>query len=208
MTLPSIRSLLLLATFAAFSSAPSALATGYNVSGSGGGYSGSGTLTATDQGGGQFLITAMSGTGFQGMFAPGGFNGNDNLLFPTGSQYVDASGFAFTISNGTDTDNVDIYSAGSNYYAYLVDEGGNVSTVQVTFNLAANSSASPAMARSMNSLFALNTSSEQGTSTQFSFSFQPALDQGGNVTPEPSSFALLGTGLAGVATKVWRRRRS
>src|ERR1700710_1713434 len=79
-------------------------ADGYTASGSGGGYSGSGTLTATDEGGGTYLITGMSGTGLVSMFDAGGFNGNDNLLFPSASQYVDTAGFSFTVSNGEDTD--------------------------------------------------------------------------------------------------------
>ena len=75
----------------------------FAISGASGSFSGTGLLTATDEGGGKFLITAMSGTGVTGFFAPNGFNGNDNLLFPTSTPTLDSHGFSFTDVNGPDT---------------------------------------------------------------------------------------------------------
>jgi hypothetical protein len=191
-------SLLLLATFVALSS--TAHATSYSASGSGGGYTGSGTFTATSQGGNEYLITGISGTGFDSLFAPGGFDGNDNLLFPTAGQYVDASGFSFTITEGSETENVDIFSTGTVYNAYMVDQDGFSETIPVTFDL------TPIATSSLTTMsrMAVRSMATAPATTQFGFSFESAAP--GPVTPEPSSLVLLGTG-AVIAGGVVRRRR-
>lgn len=109
----------------------------FTAVGSGGGYSGTGTFTATDDGGGEYTITGITGTYIDGLVAPGGFDGNDNLLFPTSSTaLVDAKGFAFTATE-TDTDfTVDIFSSGSGTYdAYFLDSDGFSATIPVTFSV-------------------------------------------------------------------------
>jgi hypothetical protein len=109
----------------------------FSATGSSGGFSGSGTLTATSEGGGEYLITAISGTGVTGLFAPNGFNGNDNLLFPSASTTLDSSGFSFTDVNGPDHYDVNIFNNGSGYFAFLDDEDNFTQTVPVTFALSA-----------------------------------------------------------------------
>jgi hypothetical protein len=108
----------------------------FTATGSGGGFSGSGTFAATADGGGQYTITGISGPGINGLVTPGGFNGNDNLLFPASTTYVDSKGFAFTATQ-TDTDfTVDIFSTGvGTYDAYFLDSDGFSATLPVTFNL-------------------------------------------------------------------------
>ena len=195
------RSLLLFATFVALPFTASA--TSYTASGSGAGYSGSGTITATSQGDGSYLISSMSGTGFDSMFAPGGFNGNDDLLFPSAGQYVDSAGFAFTVTEGEDTDNVDIFSDAAGYEAYIVDEGGNTETIPITFTLTPVATQSTMLM----SRLALHSFAQTPSTTQFTFSFQPDV-QAPPDTPEPSSIVLLGTGAAAGFAVVRRRARS
>jgi hypothetical protein len=66
---------------------------------------GSGTLNATDDGGGQYTVTSISGTfdstTIDTLLAPGGYNSNDNLLFATFPQ-LDTSGISFELDGGTD----------------------------------------------------------------------------------------------------------
>jgi hypothetical protein len=128
----------------------------FSAIGSSEGFSGSGTLTATPEGSGEYLITAISGTGVTGLIAPGGFNGNDNLLFPSASPTLDPGGFSFTDVNGPDHYDVNIFNNGSGYFAFLDDEDNFTQTVPVSFVLNA-------------------------------------------ATPEPSTFALFGTGILGLA---------
>src|SRR3984885_15359250 len=89
----------------------------FSATGSARGFSGSGTLTASPNGDGGFLITAIAD-----LFAPNGFNGNDNLLFPSASPTLDSQGFSFTDVNGPDHYDVNIFNNGSGYFAFLNDE--------------------------------------------------------------------------------------
>src|ERR1700733_8260012 len=101
----------------------------FSAIGSSGSFSGSGTLIATSEGGGEYLITAITGTGVTGLFAPNGFNGNDNLLFPSASPTLDSHGFSFTDVNGPDHYDVNIFNNGSGYFAFLNDEDNLTQTV-------------------------------------------------------------------------------
>ena len=108
----------------------------FTATGSGGGFSGSGTFVATDDGGGIYTITGISGTGITGLVGPGGFDSNDNLLFPTSTSLVDAHGFAFTDVQGNTGFTVDIFSILSGGYdAYFLDNDGFSATLPVTFSL-------------------------------------------------------------------------
>jgi hypothetical protein len=113
-------------------------ATSFNffVAGSGGGFSGSGILTTTSQGGGEFLITDITGTGVTGLIAPGMFQGNDNLLFPTAPIQLDSHGFSFTDFTGADNVSVNIANVAGVYEAIVVDEGGNEEEVPAVFDAA------------------------------------------------------------------------
>jgi hypothetical protein len=108
----------------------------FSVAGSAEGFSGTGTLTATPIGGSDFLITAITGTGVTGLFAPNGFNGNDNLLFPSSSPTLDSHGFSFSAANGPDTFDVNIFNDGSGYFVFFRDEDLFTDTVPANFTVA------------------------------------------------------------------------
>ena len=165
------------------------------ISGQGGGFSGSGTLTTSSNGDGSDTITGIAGSGFGILFAPGGYQQNDNQLFPGAANLVDSNGFAFTYTEGDTNYNVDILSSGSGTYAAeFTDLDSNLlSSVAVTFTLTGVSQSARLLHSSAGS--AANT---------FAFSF----DSSAAVTPEPSSLLLLGTGALGVAGCLRSRRRT
>jgi hypothetical protein len=105
----------------------------FSLTGSSGTFSGSGTLAATSIGSGEYLITAITGTGVTGLIVPGSFNGNNNLLFLSALPQLDSNGFSFIDVNGPDKFDVNIFSGGSGYFAYLKDEDHFTETVPVTF---------------------------------------------------------------------------
>ena len=117
----------------------------FAVAGSGAGYSGTGTLTATANGDGSYTVTDVTGTGVTGLIAPGSFQGNDNLLFPssTGSQ-VDGHGFAFTDAMGEYTFQVDVFSTNAGYQAITLDNQGDSTEFPVTFTLQSAATPEPA----------------------------------------------------------------
>lgn len=112
----------------------------FTLTGSGGGFSGSATLTATNNGNGSFTITAISGSGVASgisLIAKGGFDGNDNLLFPTASSVLDTNGFAFADTVGNTSFQVDVAAAlNGGYQAYFLDNDGDSATLPVTFSVA------------------------------------------------------------------------
>jgi hypothetical protein len=80
----------------------------------GGVTSASGQITATDQGGGMFLATAMTGfwngETITGLIPVGGYLGiNDNLLFPSTYPVLSFNGIAFSVSGPTGQVNVYYY---------------------------------------------------------------------------------------------------
>jgi len=139
---PLLSSLALLSVLAIAASAH-ADTFNFSATGSSGPFSGSGTLTATAQGGGEYLITDITGTGVTGLIAPGDFHGNDNLLFPTATPTLDSHGFSFTAINGPDHYDVNIFNSGGSYFAYLDDEDNFTQTVPVTFSLATAATPEP-----------------------------------------------------------------
>ncbi|HWB33687.1 MAG TPA: PEP-CTERM sorting domain-containing protein [Acidobacteriaceae bacterium] len=108
----------------------------FTATGSGGGFSGSGSFIATANGDGSWTIDGISGTGITSLIAPGGFMGNDNLLFPGSASLVDTSGFAFDDTQGDTGFTVNIASVlGGGYEASFLDSDGFSATVPVTFSL-------------------------------------------------------------------------
>jgi hypothetical protein len=107
----------------------------FTANGSGGGFSGTGTFVATNDGGGQYTITSMTGTGVGSLIGQGGFDGNDNLLFPTSASLLDSKGFAFTANEGDTDFMVDIFASGGGYDAYLLDSDNFSETIPVTFTV-------------------------------------------------------------------------
>jgi hypothetical protein len=159
-----------------------------SFNGSGGGFSGSGTLITTDNGDGSFTIVDITGTGVAGLLAPGTFNNNDNQLFPSGSSLVDNLGFAFTDVQGDTGFSVDIFSNSGSYFAYIVDSDEFTETIPVTFT-AVDPPAPPQF-------------------RDFTFSISPQIQGQPPLTPEPSSLILFGTGALGLAGFARRRFRN
>jgi hypothetical protein len=115
----------------------------FSVSGSSEGFSGSGILTTSDNGSGDLLITGITGTGVTGLISPAGFNGNNNLLFPSNQPTLDSQGFSFTAVNGPDQFDVNIFSNGTGYLAFFRDEDAFTDTVPVSFDLSPATSPVP-----------------------------------------------------------------
>jgi hypothetical protein len=133
----------IVATLAASSLIAHADTFNFSVNGSAGGFSGSGVLTASDNGSGDFLITGITGTGVTGLIAPNGFNGNDNLLFPSSQPTLDSHGFSFTAANGPDQFDVNIFNDGTGYFAFFRDEDAFTNTIPVSFETSSTTSPVP-----------------------------------------------------------------
>lgn len=100
-----MRHLFLASAAALIATAAPALADTFSFSYSAPSITTSGTLQATDQGNGQFLITSIQGSqngmDIASLDGANVFGSNDDLFFPSGSTVVDFSGFSFTTTDGT-----------------------------------------------------------------------------------------------------------
>lgn len=112
----------------------------FTLTGSGGGFSGSAVLTATNNNNGSFTITGITGSGGAvgiALIGAGGFDGNDDLLFPSAASTLDTKGFAFSDTVGNTSFKVDVAAAaGGGYQAYFMDNDGSSATIPVTFSIA------------------------------------------------------------------------
>jgi hypothetical protein len=146
-------------------------------------YDGSGTITATPDGGNKYTITGITGTvageTITGLLNAGTFDNNDNFLFFPGNigglLNFDNKGISFTLGSGSNTTDVNIAEGDGLFflgtYGDLNPPGkGSDWVEQVDFNLCPGDPGDP------------------GT---------PAV-------PEPSSLALFGTGILGAAAALRR----
>ena len=155
----------------------------YSYSYFGAGVSGSGdftlTGTATD---GVYEVTSMdgqvNGTNIAGLLPVDSYKDNDNLFYDS-DTYLDGSGVSFLLDNAA---NVNIYYSNGDWFLqgdgnFVLDGGGD----------------GPVL-----------TPSTLGPTTLVltSFTFAP---EAITTTPEPSSIALLGTGVLGAAGMMRRR---
>jgi hypothetical protein len=108
----------------------------YTATGSDGGtFAFSETLDTTSNGDGSYTVNSISGPGITGLILPGLFNGNDNLIFPTSTSFVDGLGFAFTDTQGNTNFSVDVFSTGpGSYQAYFLDSDGVSATIPIIFS--------------------------------------------------------------------------
>jgi PEP-CTERM motif len=119
----------------AFSAAAYADTFDFTIAASADGFSGttSGTLTATNEGSGVFLITAMTGQDVTGLLPPGDFHLNDNFLYTPGS--LDFHGFSFTDVNSKGSFDVDIFDLNGASYAAIQGTGGINTTIPISLSI-------------------------------------------------------------------------
>src|SRR3982074_2673797 len=141
----------------------------FNFTESGTGISASGVLTTTDNGGGNYTITGITGA-LNGnaitLLAPGGYQSNDNKLFvPAAPGFLDFAGFSY-VSNAVD------------YNVY--------------FSASGSFCGSPGCYGS--------STNPDGPDTTITFSV--------TAVPEPSTWAMMILGFAGIGFMAYRRRNN
>ncbi len=183
--------LLTLSVFAALSFSSIARADdAYSYSFSGTGVSGSGIVTLADTAASDtFQVTSISGQvntiDISGLLPSATYNNNDNLFY-NGDPFLDPQGVSFQLSNGADV-NISFYS--DDYYFegdgnFILDGG------------------TPPMPQFQRAILQPLTAADSTTIQLSSFTFAPLSTA---ATPEPSSLALAGTGLAALAAFLRRR---
>lgn len=117
----------------------------FSAVGSGGGFSGSGVFTASNNGDGSFTVSDIAGTNgtvVTGLIAPNGFFFNDNLLLPGATRQLSVDGIAFTAVAAGLTYSVNIFSTVSGYEAITLDADNDFTDTPVVFTLG-NTAATP-----------------------------------------------------------------
>lgn len=111
----------------------------FNVVGSAGGFSGSGTFTAVSNSNGSYVITDITGSGVTGLIAPSQFQFNDNLFFPGGTSLLDINGLSFTdvMENAAYDVNIFYDASLDSYETILQDSDGNTAFLPTTFEVSA-----------------------------------------------------------------------
>ena len=109
------------------------------------GFSTSGVITATARNDGSYVATSISGTNITGLTGVGGFDNNDNLLFPYATASVDARGLAFTILLNGVTYNANISALSGLYSGFFYSTWSGIGIAPVTFQLQANASSQPVL---------------------------------------------------------------
>ncbi len=111
----------------------------FSFTASGGGISGSGVLTATDNLDGSYTVTDITGPGVDGLIKPGDFYFNDNLLFPDNNRQLSVEGLAFRETIGGDVYQLNFFSTVSDYQLVAEDSNGQFSFLPATFQVTPNS---------------------------------------------------------------------
>lgn len=111
----------------------------FDAEGSAGGFSGSGTLTATANGDGSYTITGITGPGVTGLIPSGQFALNDNQLYPDGNGLLDDEGLSFTDVMDEASYDVNIYysSLFNSYLAIVQDADGTDEFLPTNFTISA-----------------------------------------------------------------------
>lgn len=96
----------------------------FTINGTGPLLSGPLRIEADSQGNGSYLINSITGPGdgYVGnlLIAPGGFNNNDNLIFPSDNPQLDAQGFSLHIQETLGIFNVNVFF-NNGYSAFFTD---------------------------------------------------------------------------------------
>ena len=97
----------------------------------------SGRLTSGSTSSDPYLISSITGPGVVNLIGLGGYNGNDDLVYPTASDRLGGSGFAFIDAMGFDRFDIDIFEKGSVYFTQLADEDDVAETTPILIALSA-----------------------------------------------------------------------